>query len=141
MTTPLTEAWLSGQIATMIDEGEDPGPDDSLILFGLDSIRVMEFVALLEQHGYLHYEISNFARMGFQCRHNMGYWEGEDPTWQFNTDLPTDAPSAFYASRISSSATVINGMALQSALVVDAAASVRSVVVNEDLMLEVLPRI
>ncbi len=51
MTTPLTEAWLSGQIATMIDEGEDPGPDDSLILFGLDSIRVMEFVALLEQHG------------------------------------------------------------------------------------------
>ena len=35
----------------MIDEGEDPGPDDSLILFGLDSIRVMEFVALLEQHG------------------------------------------------------------------------------------------
>lgn len=32
----------------------------------------------LEEHGYLHYEISNFARMGFVCRHNTGYWEGRD---------------------------------------------------------------
>ena len=42
------------------------------------NIMFMEGAAMLEQHGYLHYEISNFARMGFQCRHNMGYWEGED---------------------------------------------------------------
>lgn len=42
------------------------------------NIMFMEGAALLEQHGYLHYEISNFARMGFQCRHNVGYWEGED---------------------------------------------------------------
>ena len=42
------------------------------------NIMFMEGAALLEQQGYLHYEISNFARMGFQCRHNMGYWEGED---------------------------------------------------------------
>lgn len=33
---------------------------------------------LLEAAGYLHYEISNFARLGFQSRHNMGYWEGRD---------------------------------------------------------------
>ena len=32
----------------------------------------------LEIQGYTHYEISNFARMGYQCRHNIGYWEGED---------------------------------------------------------------
>lgn len=32
----------------------------------------------LESMGYLHYEISSFARMGFVCRHNTGYWEGED---------------------------------------------------------------
>jgi oxygen-independent coproporphyrinogen-3 oxidase len=33
---------------------------------------------LLEDKGYLHYEISNFARMGFYCRHNLGYWDGQD---------------------------------------------------------------
>lgn len=32
----------------------------------------------LESEGYLHYEISNFARMGFVSRHNTGYWEGLD---------------------------------------------------------------
>jgi oxygen-independent coproporphyrinogen-3 oxidase len=32
----------------------------------------------LEEQGYLHYEISNFARMGFASRHNQGYWEGKD---------------------------------------------------------------
>ena len=42
------------------------------------NIMFMEGAALLEHHGYMHYEISNFARMGFQCRHNMGYWEGEE---------------------------------------------------------------
>ena len=30
----------------------------------------------LESQGFMQYEISNFARMGFECRHNLGYWEG-----------------------------------------------------------------
>ncbi len=42
------------------------------------SIMFMEGAGLLEAGGYLHYEISNFARMGFQSRHNLGYWEGRD---------------------------------------------------------------
>lgn len=42
------------------------------------NIMFMEGAAFLEANGYLHYEISNFARMGFQCRHNLGYWEGVD---------------------------------------------------------------
>lgn len=32
----------------------------------------------LESMGYLHYEISNYARMGYTSRHNSGYWEGTD---------------------------------------------------------------
>lgn len=32
----------------------------------------------LETEGFLQYEISNFARMGFQCRHNLGYWENKE---------------------------------------------------------------
>jgi oxygen-independent coproporphyrinogen-3 oxidase len=32
----------------------------------------------LESRGYMQYEISNYARLGFECRHNTGYWEGAD---------------------------------------------------------------
>lgn len=32
----------------------------------------------LEEHGYLQYEISNFARMGYASKHNLGYWAGRD---------------------------------------------------------------
>ncbi|QGY39773.1 radical SAM family heme chaperone HemW [Pseudodesulfovibrio cashew] len=32
----------------------------------------------LESMGYMHYEVSNFARMGFISRHNSGYWDGSD---------------------------------------------------------------
>lgn len=28
--------------------------------------------------GFIHYEISNYALPGFECRHNLAYWRGED---------------------------------------------------------------
>ena len=33
-------------------------------------------VQILKEYGYERYEISNFAREGFACRHNEGYWTG-----------------------------------------------------------------
>lgn len=32
--------------------------------------------AWMERAGYAQYEVSNFARSGFECRHNIGYWQG-----------------------------------------------------------------
>lgn len=34
--------------------------------------------ALLSSYGYERYEISNYAKEGCACRHNIGYWTGEE---------------------------------------------------------------
>lgn len=31
-------------------------------------------IALLHEHGYMRYEISNFSLMGRECKHNLNYW-------------------------------------------------------------------
>ena len=48
-------------------------PDD-------DAQADMYFYAVetLEQFGYHQYEISNFAKDGYICRHNMKYWTGDE---------------------------------------------------------------
>lgn len=33
---------------------------------------------LLEQAGLYRYEISNYAKTGYECRHNIGYWDGTE---------------------------------------------------------------
>ncbi|MCJ7497708.1 MAG: radical SAM family heme chaperone HemW, partial [candidate division Zixibacteria bacterium] len=45
-----------------------------------DSVGKMylEAMGLLKSQGYRHYEISNFALKGFECRHNLRYWDGAE---------------------------------------------------------------
>jgi oxygen-independent coproporphyrinogen-3 oxidase len=32
----------------------------------------------MEKFSYFRYEVSNYAKVGFQCRHNLGYWQSKD---------------------------------------------------------------
>ena len=48
----------------------DVDPDRQAIHFEI-------LVDMLEKAGYRHYEISNFAKPGFESRHNTSYWEGK----------------------------------------------------------------
>lgn len=34
--------------------------------------------SVLNEYGYHRYEISNYAREGYECRHNLGYWERKE---------------------------------------------------------------
>ena len=66
-----------------LEEGTPMSSDCDLGLISLPPERdqasmFMQGAELLEEAGLMQYEVSNFARMGFQCRHNLGYWEGED---------------------------------------------------------------
>jgi oxygen-independent coproporphyrinogen-3 oxidase len=62
--TPLADRVKGGDLE-LPDEKEQA----AMFAYGAD---------YLESAGFLHYEISNFARMGFKGRHNLGYWEGRD---------------------------------------------------------------
>ncbi len=37
----------------------------------------LETVGILEGKGFMQYEISNFAKPGFESRHNLKYWQGD----------------------------------------------------------------
>ena len=52
----------------------------SLSLPSEDSECDMYYLAadFLKKSGYLHYEISNYAKDGRQCRHNLKYWKDEE---------------------------------------------------------------
>lgn len=62
--TPLGEDWERGECF--------PAPEGELAAMYLAGAEY------LEGQGFAQYEISNFARPGSACRHNLGYWEGEE---------------------------------------------------------------
>ena len=53
---------------------------DSLVLPTEDTECDMYDLAtnMLRGHGYSHYEISNYAKAGRECRHNLKYWRAEE---------------------------------------------------------------
>ena len=52
--------------------GETPLPNDD------DAAQMYRLTqATLTKAGYQHYEISNYAQPGYQCRHNRVYWENK----------------------------------------------------------------
>jgi oxygen-independent coproporphyrinogen-3 oxidase len=56
---------------TALTRRNPPRLDEALERDMYDLIR-----ARLNVAGFVHYEISNFARPGFECRHNLLYWSG-----------------------------------------------------------------
>ena len=71
--TPFYEQYRADE--KLRDEGEEPH-----VLPSEESERAMYELtgALLADYGYERYEISNYAKAGFSCRHNIGYWTGEE---------------------------------------------------------------
>ena len=48
-------------------------PDDNVVMD-----RIRHFAKCLENLGLRRYEISNYAVLGYECRHNLAVWRGED---------------------------------------------------------------
>lgn len=56
--------------ARMKEIGKLSLPDDDTVEAMYDAMT-----SFLPQHGYARYEISNFAKPGFESRHNLSYWQ------------------------------------------------------------------
>ncbi len=59
-------------LAQKVENNEIQLPDEST-----QSRMYIHGAEFLESEGILQYEVSNFARMGYSCMHNIGYWEGK----------------------------------------------------------------
>lgn len=74
--TPFHEIYASSRALSSAQPDtavHPPLPDE-------DTEREMyhETVRTLERLGYTHYEVSNYAKSGYECRHNLAYWYRSD---------------------------------------------------------------
>ena len=58
--TPFYDAYEKGEL-------ELPSEEDERLMYEKTG-------EILKKYGYHRYEISNYAKEGYECRHNMGYW-------------------------------------------------------------------
>ena len=58
--------------------GRDPAIEKSLPDEDIQAEMYLNATALFDQKGYKQYEISNFAKVGYECKHNMKYWKMEE---------------------------------------------------------------
>ena len=60
-------------------ERRDAGEEPELIHSEEEERAMYEATGrILKEQGYLHYEISNYAKPGRECCHNLGYWQRRD---------------------------------------------------------------
>lgn len=62
--TPFYVAYEKGEL-------ELPSEEDERLMYEKTE-------EILKLHGYRRYEISNYAKEGYECRHNVGYWVREN---------------------------------------------------------------
>jgi oxygen-independent coproporphyrinogen-3 oxidase len=73
----LLELYKDAPLLHRIERGELRAIDEEL--------TVAMYYALVDEaarHGYEHYELSNWAKPGYESRHNLKYWTGA-PYWAF----------------------------------------------------------
>lgn len=58
-------------LSHQINKGLTPEPDQAIL-----AEQYNYLIGRLTESGYRHYEISNFAKPGFESRHNSSYWHG-----------------------------------------------------------------
>jgi oxygen-independent coproporphyrinogen III oxidase len=59
-------------LAKVVEQGIYPSIDEET-----DRAMYMQAIDILRKAGYEQYEISNFSKSGYQCRHNLLYWQNQ----------------------------------------------------------------
>ena len=54
----------------LVQNGLKKLPDDDIVIRQFNYIQ-----KILRKHGFLKYEVSNFANKGYECKHNLNYWQ------------------------------------------------------------------